>query len=223
MPYREDLQGWMTVPDFKAIESLAATVPENGVVVEIGSAWGRSSWAWAKSVKPTVTVYCIDPWTKNDIYSATIDEFLESVKDCPNIIPIQGLSPDMKWDKKIKPDLVFIDGNHASPYVDNDISFWSKQLKPTGILSGHDFELEWFKDVCRATINQAMIMKKNLRIFEGSRIWYIELERNRLSRNNEDLIARLLLEDISYDVIELEKIASDFQIRSKFPPINVKS
>lgn len=36
-------------------------------------------------------------------------------------------------------DFVYIDANHLSPWVDNDIREWSKKVKSGGIVSGHDY------------------------------------------------------------------------------------
>lgn len=195
MVYREDIPGWMNKQDFIAIEALASCVPPEGILVEIGSYLGRSSWAWAQSVLPSVKVYCIDPWPEN-----LLPEFKENVKDCPNITPIQGYSPTMPWNKDLKPDLVFIDGNHYSPHVDNDLIFWSQQLKQSGILCGHDFNPFKWPDVCRAVIKQAKLLKKPFKIFEGSSVWYIELNQEDFSVENRDcLINRIGLQDISWE------------------------
>lgn len=201
MPYHEEIAGYMTRADFKALEALAACIPKNGTMVEIGSYYGRSSWAWAQSVHPSVKVFCIDPWEGKrdpDIpplnRSASLEEFLENVKDCPNIIPIQGYSPTMPWDPSLKPDLVFVDGNHKAPYVNQDLAFWSKQLHPHGILCGHDFNPWKFPDVCEAAILCAASLKKTLRIFDGSTIWYLELGRQPFHANS------VFLEDLSWEL-----------------------
>ncbi len=206
MPYREDIPGHMYGRDFKAIEALAACVSPHGTVVEVGAYYGRSAWAWAKSVPSSATVYCIDSWegNKDDPLpqmdrSASLDEFKEYVKDCSNIIPIQGYSPTMTWDKNLRPDLVFIDGNHLKPHVDNDLAFWSKQLNPHGILCGHDFNPSKWPDVCAAVIQLAKSIKKPFRLFEDNTIWYFELEREEFKvENREVLMSRLLLEEISW-------------------------
>ncbi len=207
MPYREDIPGYMSGVDLESIEALAACVPKHGCVVEVGSYFGRSAWAWSHSVQPSAKVYCIDPWpgVKGDQIpskekkDAALEDFLEFVKDCPNIVPIRGYSPTMPWDKNLKPDVVFIDGNHYAPHVDNDLAFWSAQLKPHGILCGHDFNPQRWPDVCEAVIQLSKSLKKPFRIFEGSTIWYIELGREKLdTQNRELLIGRLVLEDISW-------------------------
>src|SRR5262247_2240319 len=53
--------GW---PELMAMARLAKSVPRNGVVVETGALFGRSSLVWARNVDPSVTVYCVDPWVR---------------------------------------------------------------------------------------------------------------------------------------------------------------
>lgn len=36
-------------------------------------------------------------------------------------------------------DFVYLDGNHMSPYIDEDIQMWLKKVKVGGILGGHDY------------------------------------------------------------------------------------
>ena len=144
--------------------------------------------AFAKSVDPSVTVYCIDPWPGSPskqlvpgLFDAGLEDFREYVRDCPNIVPIQGYSPRMPWPSKRLVDLAFIDGNHSSPHVDNDIAFWSEKLQPTGILSGHDFNPERHPDVCEAVINFSKKLQKSFRVFPDSSIWYFEPDRETLA------------------------------------------
>lgn len=69
MPYNLRIPGQFTERELWAIEALAKLVPPGGVVVEVGSFLGMSSYAWAKSVDPSVTVYCIDAWEKDAEYA----------------------------------------------------------------------------------------------------------------------------------------------------------
>src|SRR5690349_13242959 len=166
MAHREDIPGWMTKCELTVLEALASCIPSEGILVEVGSYLGRSAWTFAQSVHPSVKVYCIDPWPDN-----LFPKFKENVKTCPNIITIQDLSPRMAWDKNVRPDLVFIDGNHSYPHVDEDIKFWSQQLKKNGILCGHDFHYTW-PDVCRAVIKHGALLKRSFRVFGGTTIWF---------------------------------------------------
>ena len=36
-------------------------------------------------------------------------------------------------------DFVYIDANHTEPFVTQDITEWSKKVRPGGVVSGHDY------------------------------------------------------------------------------------
>lgn len=36
-------------------------------------------------------------------------------------------------------DFVYIDANHRSPWIDEDIQIWSKKVRSGGIVGGHDY------------------------------------------------------------------------------------
>src|SRR3954468_1851447 len=119
MPYNLKIPGWMPETKLKALEEIAHTSPRKGVMVEVGPFCGRSSWCWAKSADPSVTVYCLDIWNPaehpyhppaevgkpetintdfgnvDNIEQAvgSLENFRRYTSDCPNIVPIRGASP----------------------------------------------------------------------------------------------------------------------------------
>jgi Methyltransferase domain len=165
MPYNLRIPGWMPEHELRIIEQVARTIPKHGKMVEVGPFCGRSSWCWAKSVDPTVSVICLDIWdpsqhpfhppavigtqdtTSPDFGVAdsleqvvgTLANFRHFTRDCPNIVAIQGASPyDFQgWNEPM--DLVFLDGVHHNPIFWDDLSFWFWKLKPGGLFCGDDF------------------------------------------------------------------------------------
>src|SRR6476646_5320854 len=99
------IPGQMTEGELRGIEELARRVPSGGCIVETGSLYGLSSYTWATSVGPSVTVYCIDPWVRErwivefvekqvpDCPSFSFEAFQHYTKSCANIVPIRGYSP----------------------------------------------------------------------------------------------------------------------------------
>lgn len=189
MPYNEHIPGFMDLTSLRILEYVASRVPKNGVIVEIGSFAGRSSWTLAKSCDPSVTVYCVDSW--EDVYLDPLREhpqmdarlpdqkydfnlFKENTKDCPNIVPLKGRSTEVPWPEERKIDFIFIDGWHESPEVDNDIATWLPRLKPGAILSGHDFHVYIYPDVCRAVIAASKQLNMPIKFFKKSTIWMID-------------------------------------------------
>jgi hypothetical protein len=156
MPYNLSIPGQVSVYQLQAIELVASLVPKNGIAVEVGSLFGKSSWAWAKSVDPSAHVYCIDPWEGNRGVRGMeqrlgiaygLEQFNKHVTDCANLTPLQGYSPRdfLDWDRAI--DLYYEDAVHTDPILSDNLRFWSAKLKPSGILCGDDYRPR-FPDVC---------------------------------------------------------------------------
>lgn len=161
MSYDLNIRGWMGAQELHDLEKLSSNVPENGIIVEVGSLMGRSTYCLAKSCHPSVKVYSIDIWNgeiidnnfneqeiimnsfpkKND--RNTLETFLNNVKDCHNIIPIKLFESSIP---DICPDLVFIDASHTNPSDLDIINFWLPKIKKGGVLAGHDYG-ENFPDV----------------------------------------------------------------------------
>lgn len=170
MPYRTDIPGQVSVDQLQAIECVASLVPEDGVAVEVGSLFGRSSWAWAKSVPASAQVYCIDPWAGNEgirnmeaQYGVTYgrEQFEAYTADCPNIVPTQGYSPrDFEdWQRPI--DLYYEDAVHTDPIFSRNIDHWCGLLKPTGIACGDDYRPR-FGDIKAGVSRLAKKMQREL-------------------------------------------------------------
>lgn len=147
MPYDTNVPGHMSEKELRRIEYLASQVPENGNIVEIGSLFGRSAVAWAKSCHPSVTVYCVDFFhniMENPSYSF-FEDFLRHTKDIPNIVPVKAFSPYLFETPlpDIKFDIVFLDALHRNPVDIDNIRYFLPKIKTGGILCGHDYEPNW--------------------------------------------------------------------------------
>lgn len=147
MAFRLDIPGQVNIHQLRAIELVASLAPRDGVIVEVGSLFGRSSWAWGASA-PQATVYCIDPWQGNQGVALMearlgikygVEQFIEHTKDLPNVKPMQGYSPqDFKnWDKPV--DIYYEDAVHVNPILKANLDFWSAKVKPTGVICGDDY------------------------------------------------------------------------------------
>lgn len=180
----------MTEEQLKEIEKLAKLVPRNGKIVEVGSYLGRSSYAWAKSCHPSVSVFCIDHWSgwvlsesdfNNTItqpegwkpgLACSLENFKKYTKKCKNIIPIKAYSPFIEW-KKGSIDLVFIDDGHEYENTLANIYFWKSKLKNGGILCGDDYSSYW-PDVIKAVNEITMQLKKEVK-HNVTHFWQIEI------------------------------------------------
>jgi predicted O-methyltransferase YrrM len=165
MPYNLEIPGWMPEPELKILERLARTIPHGGSMLEVGPFCGRSSWCWANSVHPDVSVTCVDIWdpaehpfsppsklnkaeapgedygviTREGSNWGTRENFDYYTRDCRNITATKGRSPDdfLDWPQDSL-DLVFLDGLHHNPGFHADVTHWFWRVKPGGILCGDD-------------------------------------------------------------------------------------
>ena len=92
--YNKEIPGQISTADLKALEFLAQTVPKYGIIIELGSLFGKSSWCLAKSCDPTVTVHCVDNWqyiihSKQENLNGkeiTKELHIKYTNDCHNIV-----------------------------------------------------------------------------------------------------------------------------------------
>jgi len=159
MPYKLDILGHMFESELKTIELWARSVPKNGVVVEVGSFFGRSAVCWAMSADPSVKIYCGDRFSNqfttsnapvpmfgelaghplpNTTYLQW-DDFKKNVKDFPNVIPMRGMCPDGISYPGDSIDVFFLDAAHTNPSDWENITYFSQFLKPNSMICGHDY------------------------------------------------------------------------------------
>ena len=136
---------------------LAQQLPQNAVVVEIGSFKGRSTAFIASGLK-SGQIYCIDVWSNVMDLIAHADN-MKLLGYHNMVTQIRGLSKEVAkswsktWNKPI--DMLFIDGNHNYPNVKQDYELWSPYVKTGGINAIHDYgALAWpgvrkFVDQCK--------------------------------------------------------------------------
>ena len=170
--YDMTINGHMNESELRCIERWASEVPENGVIMEIGSLFGRSAVAWAKSCHPSVHVYCVDsfydPTTETDFYP----EFYENTKDIPNITSISNICPFFSYSRYVdKPaDIFFIDAAHSNPNDWQIILYAMKNLKSGGLLCGHDY-LSVFPDVIENVKRLEEQLGKSATFYSGTSLW----------------------------------------------------
>lgn len=169
--YDLNIDGFTSEHDLMQIEKWASSVPKNGVIVELGSYKGRSSYAWAMSCDSSVTVYCLDIFMEH-----FIDEFIQNTKDIKNIKPIQCHIPLTygKWvDQEI--DIFFLDGNHSNPDDIEAINHFLPLIKKGGVICGHDYYPHRDDPDAMVIIDNIKILEERLnqkvQTFEHSSLW----------------------------------------------------
>lgn len=167
--YDINVPGHMSEAELEQISIWAGKVPKNGVIVELGSLYGRSSICWAMNCDPSVTIYCID-----DFYGDKYDIFVKNTTNYKNIIPIRGLSPHRIAYPGNKIDIFFMDADHTNPGCFNNLIFFKNYIKPNGIMCGHDYNINDWPDVVNTVLRIKKMYKKILVLHEKTSLWSME-------------------------------------------------
>jgi len=138
------IPGWLADDEARSLYDIARQLPDNATIAEIGSFAGKSTVCLAQGLKDGKkgTVLAIDPHEGHDGWQTTKNVYKLFLKNAEkfksSIVPIKKTSAEAA--KKVKQPimLAFIDGNHHTEYVVEDINLWSAKLAPGGILILHD-------------------------------------------------------------------------------------
>ncbi len=121
---------------------LARQAPD-GVGVEIGVYCGASLIAWSLMRRKRGAAIGIDDWSFGGMtaHKTGIKEECERNLEMAHVTAqlLDGASVEMA--KQAPNDLafVFIDGDHRSPAIDNDIAAWTPKIRSGGIVAFHDY------------------------------------------------------------------------------------
>jgi 2-polyprenyl-3-methyl-5-hydroxy-6-metoxy-1,4-benzoquinol methylase len=147
-----DIPGQIGWDDLIAMARVAKLVPPGGVIVETGSLFGRSAFVWSMNSDPSVRVFCIDPWVREQwiielvearqqpVMPFSVEAFRHYTRECKNVTAIQGFSPAVVQESWSTPvDLYFDDSDHSEPGLSRNWDFWLEWVKPGGIVCGDDY------------------------------------------------------------------------------------
>jgi predicted O-methyltransferase YrrM len=150
----KDIDGWF---DYQTIYDRQIEALVNGsVIVEVGCWLGKSSCYLAQKIKESgkkIKLFCVDIWdyTDDDPYYLSFKEThpdlmkafqsnVDSLGFTKIIKPLQGASAIVSQTFKDESiDFIFLDGNHHSPFIDDDLKLWFPKLKFGGCMGGHDY------------------------------------------------------------------------------------
>lgn len=175
----KNVDGFMTEPE---LTWLANTAANKHMILEVGSWKGRSTRAIADNTTGIIVAVDTFAGTENEgdahkeafengpdyifnLFKSNLNPYIKEEK----VIPIRSNSMDAAitiWEKYGSVfDMIFIDADHRSPGVDNDIKAYMPLLKDKGIFCGHDY---YYGDVTRAVKN---IVPSHSVMKDGS-IWH---------------------------------------------------
>jgi len=151
------IPGWMRGEEAVALAQACYGLPENAVVVEIGSFLGCSTvlLAGARKLRQSGKVHCVDPFdASGDSYSVPVyseiaasrpislrARFEENIRlaDLTEWVEVhQGHDGEIApgWNTPI--DLLFMDGDQSDRGAEETYQRWSTHLKIGGILAVHN-------------------------------------------------------------------------------------
>ena len=118
---------------------------------KVGAEIGTEHGIYAEklcSKNSQLKLFCIDPWIASTYYhEETKQEVMDGLyQEAKNrlskynceILKMTSMEA-VKLFKLNSLDFVFIDGNHNFEFVKDDISSWSKIVRPGGVVYGHDY------------------------------------------------------------------------------------
>ncbi len=124
------------VEEQQLLAEIATLVPDNGTIVDIGTAQGGSAFIFHKAThRKGVKVYSFDIAPSPEAY-----EHLKNTN--VTIVAKSSTEGALTWMRTVsKPvDLLFIDGSHALQHVFADFNSWVPFLKPGGKIIFHDYD-----------------------------------------------------------------------------------
>lgn len=143
-----NIPGWMHAKDLEVMAELARRVPDDGLIVEVGSWMGQSTQTWALNTR--ARVIAIDRWewmpkeyegpakALVDLEGDPFEQFKRFTAHLHNMTPMRRNSSGGAWNEQLA-DIVFIDAMHQNPWVHDDISYWETKVKPGGVICGDDY------------------------------------------------------------------------------------
>ena len=143
----------MTRAELDVLYTLAAAVPREGRVLEIGSYLGASSCFLAGGLfRNSGTLTCVDTWANETMPEGERDTYAEFARNTSGasvrIRTVRKRSDELTPDDVTPPfDLVFIDADHTYRAVRRDVQIVRDWLRDGGVLAFHD--TTWFEGVSR--------------------------------------------------------------------------
>jgi hypothetical protein len=190
--------GLSSEKDLDILYEWARTVPENGVIVELGSFFGRSAVAFAEGAYSSVKINCIDYfedwkhsnnllwshpvgdfWQIGKMYSKE-QEFLKNTKDYPNITLLKLKDGQVVWRDYpytgAQIDLLFIDAAHTNPTDIKNIFYFKDFMKKDALICGHDYTSRFPDVIYNVKLLQAMY-KTTATFYQNSTMWSIRIKK----------------------------------------------
>ena len=138
-----ETKGYLHPVEARFLTWLAGRVPVGGIVLEVGSFYGRSSGFLAHGLPNGSTLVCVDTWNNDampyDRKSDIMAVFLENMKRFEGRYQVRrGRSVEVASTWKDPIAGLFIDGDHSYEGYACDLSAWLPHVRPGGWVALHD-------------------------------------------------------------------------------------
>ena len=157
--YYQQIPGWFDFEDL--YDRIVSESSPNGLFVEIGAWFGRSTAYLAQCIKDSgkkTKLYVVDTWKGSPAepfhqqmvqrYAGSIyRQFLENMSKAKVddvITPMEMRSDEAVLafeDESL--DFVFLDASHRYEHILRDLALWYPKVKPGGVFAGHDYQPAW--------------------------------------------------------------------------------
>lgn len=153
----EKIVGYLFKEEGHVLHNLAVQIPENGIIVELGSFCGKSSRILAEVARDKKSkLYCVDsfvphfdgvPTPPEEALKSFTQHVLTPFYDNVELIKLDTTEASRYFKKQI--DFIFIDADHSLDGVRLDCEHWLPMLKSGGVVAFHDYHSDW-KEVKQA-------------------------------------------------------------------------
>jgi predicted O-methyltransferase YrrM len=154
--------GWLSEAEARMLFDYACQVPDDQIIVEIGSYHGKSTALLAHSGR---IVLAIDPMsTKNQMAAGPVIKaedivlLKEHIAPYENIIWVRERAEACELPEK-PIGLLYIDGNHTGTHTRDDFQHFRPKLAVRGIVVFHDLYIPTVFKALAALIEQRLVHK----------------------------------------------------------------
>jgi len=146
----------MNLSELTTRDDIGLVLNEMGLTghgVEVGVAFGENAEVILS--KSNIDLWLVDAW--DYVPNENPKGYADAIKDWKGCFEycikklekfgsrvifqkISSFDASQGWEDNTL-DFVYIDANHMSPYIDNDLNYWFKKVKKGGIFGGHDYHL----------------------------------------------------------------------------------
>ena len=126
--------GMMIPKEVTILKECLALIPDNPIVVNIGAGYGTSSAAILE-VRPNATLFSVDKFLRPEEFESLEACGIDRIK-CKRLL---GISWEVAKSFILPIDFLFIDGDHGTEAVRNDINAWIPKVVSYGIVAFHDY------------------------------------------------------------------------------------